>query len=382
MKIIETPGLRILSWCNEPEGGAIEQAMNIARLPFAYHHIALMPDTHQGFGMPIGGVLAALDTIIPNAVGVDIGCGMLAVKTPLTAISQDDVKKIMGLIRKSIPTGFNHRKTPLDIESPPADGPISQAEHKSARHQVGTLGGGNHFIEIQKGNDGHIWYMVHSGSRNIGYKVCDHYNKLAKELNVKWKSPVPRQWDLAHLPTDSTEGRQYVTEMEFCQRFAARNRDVMADYVHEAFEEVLGSMDKLASFNVHHNYARWEHHFGNDVWVHRKGATSAQKDEIGIIPGSQGTKSYIVRGLGSPDSFMSCSHGAGRVMGRKEAQRTLSLTDEIKRMDDKGIVHGLRNVRDLDEAASAYKDIDIVMAEQADLVTIEVELTPLGVIKG
>jgi len=226
--------------------------------------------------------------------------------------------------------------------------------------------------------------MIHSGSRNIGKKVCDHYNGLAKELNARMKTAVPAKWDLAFLPTDTEEGQQYIAEMEYCQAFAQRNRAVMAEEFSRAFGQVCRDYTAAAissAHNVHHNYARLEHHFGKDVWVHRKGATSADDGEVGIIPGSQGTKSYIVAGLGNPDSFRSCSHGAGRRMGRKEAQRTLSLEAERKRMDDQGIVHGIRGVRDLDEAAGAYKDIDIVMEEQKDLVSITVELTPLGVIK-
>ena len=381
MKIIKTDGLPIKSWCNEPEEGALEQAFNIARLPFAHRHIALMPDTHQGFGMPIGGVLAAIDTIVPNAVGVDIGCGMLACRTSFEDISREEIKQIMGLVRKVVPLGFNHRKVPVEIEDAPKDAPIVQQEHKSARHQAGTLGGGNHFIEIQRGNDGKIWYMVHTGSRNIGKKVCDHYNALAKELNAKWKVEIPRQWDLAYLSTDTKEGQQYITEMEYCQRFSKINRDYISKAINEAIGEVMGDFTIDENYNVHHNYARFEHHYGKDVWVHRKGATSAKAGEAGIIPGSQGTKSYIVTGLGNPESFESCSHGAGRVMGRKQAQRTLSLEEEIRRLDEAGVVHGMRNKNDLDEAASAYKDIDIVMEEQKDLVKIKVELTPLGVIK-
>ena len=381
MKIIKTDGLQILSWCNEPEEGALEQARNIARLPFAHRHIALMPDTHQGFGMPIGGVLAAIDTIVPNAVGVDIGCGMLACRISIHDITKDEIKQVMGLVRKAVPLGFNHRKTPVEIEDAPKDAPIVQQEHKSARHQAGTLGGGNHFIEIQRGSDGYIWFMVHTGSRDIGKKVCDHYNALAKELNARRRVDIPRAWDLAYLPTDTKEGQQYITEMEYCQRFSKTNREYIKAAIIEAFGEVMGNFTIDESYNVHHNYARREHHFGKDVWVHRKGATSAKAGEAGIIPGSQGTKSYIVTGLGNADSFESCSHGAGRVMGRKEAMRRLSLEDEIRRLDEAGVVHGMRNKNDLDEAASAYKDIDVVMEEQKDLVKIKVELTPLGVIK-
>ncbi|MDR2167216.1 MAG: RtcB family protein [Clostridiales bacterium] len=382
MRTIKTEGLDILCWAMEAEEGALSQARNIAMLPFAHHHIALMPDTHQGFGMPIGGVMAAIGHIVPNAVGVDIGCGVLASRTSLKEISREDLKRVLGAVRKAIPMGFKHRDKPLEIEPPPQGARIVQQEHKSARRQVGTLGGGNHFIEVQKGDDGFIWFMVHSGSRNLGKKVCDHYNALAKETMNSGKGfIVPKAWDLAYLNADAEGGRGYIIEMEYCQRFAKLNREIMSQVIAEIFEDVTGA-NVLESHNVHHNYARREFHYGKDTWVHRKGATSAKAGEIGIIPGSQGTKSYIVKGRGNPLSFESCSHGAGRVMGRKQAQRTLSLEQEIERLEAKGILHGLRGVRDLDEAASAYKCIDIVMEEQKDLVDIHIELTPLGVIKG
>ncbi|MCL2753720.1 MAG: RtcB family protein [Defluviitaleaceae bacterium] len=378
MKTIKTDGLDILCWSNSPEEGALEQAKNIAQLPFAHKHIALMPDTHQGFGMPIGGVLAAVGHIIPNAVGVDIGCGIIATKTSLTEIDTPTLKNVMGLVRKSIPLGFNHRKEAIDIEQPPKNAPVVAEQHKKARFQVGTLGGGNHFIEFQRGNDGHIWFMVHSGSRNLGKQVCDHYNRLAKE---KTKDAIPKAWDLAYLQADSDIGQQYIIEMEYCLRFAKHNRDVMSQIILGILQNETGAKT-LDSINIHHNYAGHENHYGKNVWVHRKGATSARKGERGIIPGSQGTKSYIVTGKGNPLSFESCSHGAGRVMGRKQAERTLNLQEEIAKLDALGILHGIRGVKDLDEAMSVYKNIDIVMQEQQDLVDIAVELTPLGVIKG
>lgn len=377
MRIFKTDKLDILSWCQHPEETALQQAKNLALLPFAHKHIALMPDTHQGFGMPIGGVLATDGVIIPNAVGVDIGCGVLASRTSLKDVEHAQLKAILGEIRRLIPTGFNHRKTPMDIEPPPKNAPIVNNEHKSARKQVGTLGGGNHFIEFQKGSDGFVWIMIHSGSRNLGKKVCDHYNALAKSVT----KDLPKSWDLAYLMADSDAGQKYITEMQYCYRFSLKNRQVMLDDIAKIVEDLTGGkIDE--TFNVHHNYANLEHHFGKQVWVHRKGATSAKEGEIGIIPGSQGTKSYIVKGLGNPLSFHSCSHGAGRIMGRKQAQRTLSLEEEKAKLDALGILHGIRGVKDLDEASSAYKNIDTVMAEQTDLVKIHIELTPLGVIKG
>jgi tRNA-splicing ligase RtcB len=377
--------LVIKSWCNEPEEGCIEQARNLARLPFAFKQICLMPDTHCGYGMPIGGVMATTGAVVPNAVGVDIGCGMCAVKTSLTEIELPLLKKILGEIRKAIPVGFSHQSCAQDINLMPGNGEgliVLDSEFLSARKQLGTLGGGNHFIEIQKGNDNHIWVMIHSGSRNLGKKVADYYNKLAIELNEKYHSKMPKEWQLAFLPLDSNEAQNYLGEMNYCVEFALANRKLMMNRICNIFQEDGDSVFIYPMINIAHNYARMENHFGKNVLVHRKGATSARLDEVGIIPGSQGTASYIVKGLGNEESFMSCSHGAGRRMGRKDAQRNLNLEDEQKKLDDLGILHAIRGKDDLDEASGAYKDIDIVMEEQKDLVEKIVELKPLAVIKG
>ena len=387
--------LPIKSWIPEEDYYAdekmVEQVENLAKLPFAFHHIALSPDGHVGFGMPIGGVLATKDVIIPNAVGVDIGCGMCAVKTSLTSIDKETLKKIMGEIRKAIPVGFNkHKEAQKGILTPKLFFEQSQPdtiflkEYDNAELSLGTLGGGNHFIEIQKGNDGHIWIMIHSGSRNLGLKVAEHYNKIAIEKNKEWFSNT--QKELNFLPIDSKEGQDYLREMEYCVEFALANRKLMMDRVKEVFVKELHNQNSNIFFddmiNIAHNYARLENHYGENVWVHRKGATSAREGEIGIIPGSQGTKSYIVKGKGNPESFMSCSHGAGRKMGRNEAIKNLNLEEEIKKLDDVGVIHAIRGEKDLDEAPGSYKDIDVVMENQKDLVEILVELTPLAVIKG
>lgn len=389
--IITTEKIPIKIWTDEIENGALEQAKNLANLPFAFKHIAIMPDTHQGFGMPIGGVLATKDVIIPNAVGVDIGCGMCAVKTSLTSIDKETLKKIMGEIRKAIPVGFNkHKEAQKGILTPKLFFEQSQPdtiflkEYDNAELSLGTLGGGNHFIEIQKGDDGHIWIMIHSGSRNLGLKVAEHYNKIAIEKNKEWFSNT--QKELNFLPVDSKEGKDYIKEMEYCVEFALANRKLMMDRIKEVFIKELHNQNSNIFFddmvNIAHNYAQLENHFGQNVWVHRKGATLATKNTIGIIPGSQGTKSYIVKGKGNPESFMSCSHGAGRKMGRNEAIKNLNLEEEIKKLDDVGVIHAIRGVKDLDEAPGSYKDIDVVMENQKDLVEILVELTPLAVIKG
>jgi tRNA-splicing ligase RtcB len=390
MRKVISEGLRvpIKMWLDDIDENALLQAKNLANLPFVFKHVALMPDSHMGFGMPIGGVIATRDVIIPNAVGVDIGCGMCATKTSLNEIDTNVLKKIMSGVRQLVPLGFKHHKEAQDeslmpsIEHVPENGIVRQ-EFESATRQIGTLGGGNHFIEIQKGSDNHIWIMVHSGSRNIGLKVAEHYNKLAITLNQKWYSCVERKLDLAFLPLETQEGQDYLLEMQYCIDFAFASRMLMMERIKSVFADIFVDSFYTTDFiNIAHNYARKENHFGSNVIVHRKGATSARKGEAGIIPGSQGTKSYIVRGKGNVESFQSCSHGAGRVMGRRQAMRELTLEDEIKKLDKKGIVHAIRGARDLDEAPSAYKNIQEVMRNQEDLVEIVVELSPLAVIKG
>ena len=395
MKIFEGARVPIKSWCESPEEGAVEQARNLTKLPFIFKQVCLMPDTHQGYGMPIGGVIACEKVVIPNAVGVDIGCGMGAVKTNLTNISTEDLKAIMAEIRKRVPVGFNHHKVPQPWsgfeEAPDID--IVLSELSSAEYQLGTLGGGNHFIEIQRGSDGYIWYMIHSGSRNFGYKIAKFYNKKAQALCKLWHSNIPQykgEDGLAFLPVDTQEGREYIIALNYALSFAKASRKFMLNNVGFSFAKVINgsalktvtSNDEFRYIDIHHNYAALEGHFGRNVWVHRKGATSAKSGELGIIPGSQGTKSYIVRGKGARESFMSCSHGAGRKMSRTKARQTLNIAEEKKKMEDAGIIHSIRTEKDLDEAASAYKDIDVVMQEQVDLVDIVVELSPLAVIKG
>jgi len=365
------------------EEGALIQARNLANLPFVFKWVAIMPDCHQGYGMPIGGVLATKRAIIPNAVGVDIGCGMCAIKTSLKSIEKESLKKIMGKIRRKIPMGFNHHKkrqlwSGFD-EAPEVD--IVTQELNSAEYQLGTLGGGNHFIEIQSGSDGYIWIMLHSGSRNFGLKIANEYHKKAKILCEKWFSELPNK-DLSFLPTDTQEANEYINAMNYVLQFAKANRYHMIDVIKHSMAKVINNISFDKAIDVHHNYAVLEHHFGENVIVHRKGAISARKDQIGIIPGSQGTKSYIVSGKSNPESFMSCSHGAGRKMSRNQAKEELSLANEKDLLNQQNIIHSVRHKSDLDEAPGAYKDIQKVMQNQSDLINIVIELSPLGVIKG
>ena len=301
MKVISTEKLPIKMWLEDIEDGALEQAKNLANLPFAFRHIAIMPDSHQGYGMPIGGVLATKDVVIPNAVGVDIGCGMCAVKTSLTDMDTETLKKIMGEIRKVIPVGFEHHKDAQDEELMPKPGllEVVNKEYQKARQSIGTLGGGNHFIEIQKGSDSHIWIMIHSGSRNLGKQVADYYNKVAQKLNSKWFSSVDSKQELAFLQIDSDEGQSYLAEMNYCVDFALANRKLMMDRICDIFHinfdnrgmQEDGGIDVRPGIvfepiiNIAHNYARMENHFGENVMVHRKGATLATTKTIGLTTG-------------------------------------------------------------------------------------------------
>jgi tRNA-splicing ligase RtcB len=388
-KVISTEKIPIKMWLDEPESGSLEQARNLANLPFAFSHVCLMPDTHQGYGMPIGGVLATDGVIIPNAVGVDIGCGMCAVKTNIRTenVERKQLTDVMRGIRELVPLGFDHHKERQDESLMPQDCNIDdlvivKRQYLAALKQIGTLGGGNHFIEMQKCGDGYLWLMIHSGSRNFGLQVAEYYNKVAKQLNKDYFSSVSPKADLAFLPISADEAHKYYREMQYCTLFAFANRKLMMERIQSVVSTVFSNVICDPIINIAHNYAAWEEHFGKKVLVHRKGATSAKAGEIGILPGSQGTKSYIIEGLGNPESFMSCSHGAGRLMSRSAAVKNLNLKEEMRKLDEQGVIHSIRGKSDLEEAASAYKNIEQVMAFQADLVKIKVELSPLAVIKG
>ena len=390
MKEFVLNGTTVKSWVRELDHKAWLELGNLCSLPFVFHHVAMMPDAHGGVGMPIGGVLATSNVVIPNAVGVDIGCGMCAVKTdiPVAEISDEVLrKKLMRGIRKRIPLGMDHHKQAQDESLMPTGYDIEattvvKKEYNSALKQIGTLGGGNHFIELQRDEEGFLWLMLHSGSRNLGKQVCDHYAKIAKELNERWFSRVDTAMQLAFLPWGTQEYQQYWTEMQYCVDFALANRRLMMQRIMEEIVDAFPEAHFEPMINIAHNYAALEHHFGKNVVIHRKGAVKVMEGTVGIIPGSQGTRSYIVEGLGNPDSFYSSSHGAGRCMSRTEAVNTLSLDQEVAKLDALHIVHAIRNQNDLEEASSAYKDIDAVMASQTDLVKVKVALSPLAVIKG
>ncbi len=376
----------VLSWCTDLEPFARQQADNLSKHPCLAGNLCLMPDAHSGYGMPIGGVAALEEALSPNMVGVDIGCGMLAVQTSLTDIDTETVKRIVDKIYERIPLGFDHheqpQENPIFLDLPRWEKTeVCRRELVSARRQIGTLGGGNHFMEIQRGSDGHIWFMIHSGSRNLGKKVAEHYNKKAVKLCTMFKQNEVVKQDLAFLPIGTREAADYILEMKLCLDFAFENRKALARTIQTIFREEIASAEFIREINIHHNYAALEEHFGRKVWVHRKGATLAGADTIGIIPGSQGSSSYIVQGLGNETSMRSCSHGAGRCMSRSKAIKELNLAHEQEILNRQGIVHRMNEQALLDEAPGAYKNIDEVMEAQKDLVKILIKLTPLGVVK-
>ncbi|WP_315290650.1 RtcB family protein [Hoylesella loescheii] len=387
-KIINNRPVKI--WANSVDAKAMQQIENLTTLPFLFHHLAIMPDVHAGMGMPIGGVLACKDVVIPNAVGVDIGCGMCAVKSnyKVTDISQDVLrKKIMNGIRQRIPLGMAHHTQPQPETCLPNGHEVERMEVVKRRqaaivYEVGTLGGGNHFIELQKDEEGNLWVMLHSGSRNLGKLVCEHYNKLAQQLNARWHTVVDEKLRLPFLPVGSVEFKNYWAEMQYCIDFALCNRSLMMQRIQEVITDALPGIAFEPMINIAHNYAAWENHYGQNVIVHRKGATLAREGMVGIIPGSQGTASYIVEGLDNAASFNSCSHGAGRVLSRTAAIASLDLQAEVAQLESKGIVHAIRSQDDMQEVTGAYKDIEEVIANQTDLIKVKTKLLPIAVIKG
>lgn len=383
----------VLIWTDTyPDTQTLDQATNLANLPFIHAHIALMPDCHVGYGMPIGGVMAAEDVVVPNAVGEDIGCGMIAARSDMQEVSAEQLRELMTLIKRRIPVGFNSHTDAQDERFYPkyefsycgsSSGlKIVDRNFDKVGRQLGTLGGGNHFIEVQKDEEGFIWLMIHSGSRNLGLQVAKYYNDKAKQLNERWRINGPARHDLAFLPIAEDIAHQYMEEMNYCVGFAEANRNLMMIRAMESVVDVIGGFEFEPVIDVAHNYAAREHHMGRDVIVHRKGATKATDGMLGVIPGSQGTSSYIVQGKGNPASFCSCSHGAGRKLGRRKAKETLDLAAEKAAMDQLGVIHSMNSEKDLDEAPGAYKDIDQVMANQADLVDVIHRLTPIAVVKG
>lgn len=394
-----------LDHIEDMEDSCLEQAYHLSNLPFLHKWACLMPDTHTGMGMPIGGVIAAKGVIIPNAVGVDIGCGMAFAQTNIPYEAVKDVvtgnggliQAIVGDIMRNIPVGYLHRREKMP--SAVLDEAFAHMERYESEieladaladgyYQLGTLGGGNHFIELQVDDEGYLAIMLHSGSRNVGKRVCDHFHKIAREHNERWYSQVPDEYRLAFLPVDTTDGTHYLDWMNLCMDFAEENRQTMLKETEAIFSCLVQKHTGLTpefsmEINCHHNYAALEHHYGEDVWVHRKGATRARAGELAVIPGAMGSYSYVVRGLGCEDSFCTSSHGAGRKYSRKGAMEAFSTEEVMVDLKNQGVILGKKNKSDVaEESRFAYKDIDVVMGNQKDLVEPVKRLKTVGVVKG
>jgi tRNA-splicing ligase RtcB len=391
-------------WATELEPEAEKQVRNMAEMPFIFSHVAVMPDAHAGKGSTVGTVIATQGAIIPAAVGVDIGCGMCAIRTPFKADDMGGSERLRQLrhsIERSIPTGMNSSKkitetakaafTALGQVTPSAMEKMKGADRilNNAAHSIGTLGGGNHFIEICLDSEDHVWIVLHSGSRNIGKNLAEVHINKAKDLMKQYFISLPDP-DLAFLAQGTLEFEAYLHDLMWGQRFAKANREEMAKRVTEqVYRHVYGNTDfgthmandipNLFRVDCHHNYTSIESFGGKNVYVTRKGAVSARAGQFGIIPGSMGTRSYIVEGSGNEESFCSCSHGAGRRMSRTKARATFTKEDLIEQ------TRGIECRKDddvIDEIPGAYKDIDEVMANQADLVTPIYELRQIICVKG
>lgn len=393
--IIESQRVPVKIWTQDVDDRSIQQLTNIASLPFVHHHVAAMPDVHLGIGATIGSVIATRKAIIPSAVGVDIGCGMVAARLSITAndVDEKSLAKVFNQITKDVPVGRGQHKDEdvlIHAVRPFELGLSSMTERHPAllkafgkfskwMNQMGTLGGGNHFIEVCLDENNQVWVMLHSGSRGIGNAIADYFIELARKDMEQWMIQLPDR-DLAYLPEGTDHFQDYVEAVHWAQEYAHRNRECMLTLVLDALRRHLPPFEVTSEVvNCHHNYVAHEHHFGANVWVTRKGAIRAREGDLGIVPGSMGARSYIVRGRGCADSFCSSAHGAGRRMSRTEAQKNFTEADLERQTEgvlcrkDKGVI---------DEIPSAYKDIDTVMANQADLTDVLHTLKQVICIKG
>jgi tRNA-splicing ligase RtcB (3'-phosphate/5'-hydroxy nucleic acid ligase) len=379
---------KLLSWASDIEPETVEQAARTARLPFVAGHVALMPDAHVGIGATVGSVIPTDGAIIPAAVGVDIGCGMIASETDLTAVDlPESLRALMPLIEQRIPAGVGkgHHSvlagTPERLASlgRPATS-LDAKQEKTVAEQFGTLGSGNHFVEVCLDERDRVWTVLHSGSRGIGNQLASKH--IAKAKNVAKAMFIPLEDpDLAYFAQGTAEFGAYVDDMLWAQRYAMASRQRMADAANRSLLEVVGHGSVVRTVNAHHNFTQLEHHAGRDVWITRKGAIKADTGDEGVIPGSMGTRSYIVKGKGNPASYNSCSHGAGRRMSRAKARKSLTVESLKAAMGDR-TWNDDRAKALLDEHPDAYKSIDVVMADQSDLVEIEHTLRQVFNYKG
>lgn len=380
---------KLLVWSDDIEPEALAQAERASRLPFVAGHVALMPDAHFGKGACVGSVIPTAGAIIPAAVGVDIGCGMVAVRTHQSAADlPDSLDALMSLTEARIPAGLGeghdhgsdaalawfgaHNRTDFDAK-----------QERTTVQQFGTLGSGNHFVEVCTDEGDGVWLVLHSGSRGIGNRLAQKHIKVAQRIAETYFIPLEDP-DLAYLPQGTPEFKVYIDDLMWAQAYAAANREQMTDELVRSLAEILGLTPdavEAGRINCHHNYTAMEHHHGRDLWITRKGAIKAGPDDRGVIPGSMGTRSYIVRGLGSPASYNSCSHGAGRRMSRSQARKTLTV-DSLTTAMGARTWNSARAEDLIDEHPEAYKDIDTVMANQADLVAIEHTLSQIFNYKG
>lgn len=403
-EVYQEGGKPIYAWTKgvQVEEEARLQLYNLSKMPFIHKHVAAMPDVHWGMGATVGSVIATKGAIIPAAVGVDIGCGMMAVQTSLKASDlPDNLGEMRAKIESVVPHGRTNEGGPGDrgawgdvpnyvaasvkplsvglgriLEKYPT---LSKAAQRFPTH-AGTLGTGNHFIEVCLDEDQNVWVMLHSGSRGIGNAIGRLFIERAKEDMRRWFINLPDQ-DLAYIPEGSELFQDYWEALNWAQSFARLNREIMLENTLEAIQEVIPKPFTCTceAVNCHHNYVSWERHYGENVMVTRKGAVNAESGKLGIIPGSMGAKSYIVQGKGNREAFNSCSHGAGRAMSRNQAAKSFTLEDHAKATEG---VECRKDADVLDETPGAYKDIDAVMAAQADLVDIKHTLKQVLCVKG
>lgn len=394
-QVIEEGRVPVKIYVDEIEASARQQLVNLSQLPIIFHHVAAMPDVHTGIGATVGSVIATERAIIPAAVGVDIGCGMIASRTSLTAGELDEkaLKRVFAQISRDVPVGREQHKEgrALTAAARPFEPGLRRILDKHPAlekrfprtqnwvYQLGTLGGGNHFIEVCLDEAGQVWAMLHSGSRGIGNAIGTHFIELARRDMERQRLQLPDR-DLAYFKEGAEYFDDYVEAVDWAQSYAARNRQAMMDLVLAALARHLPPFEVTGeAVNCHHNYVEREHHFGRRVWVTRKGAIRAREGDLGIIPGSMGARSYIVRGKGTEESFQSCAHGAGRRMSRSAAMKAFTPNDLA--MQTAGVL--CRKDRGvIDEIPGAYKDIDQVMANQNDLVDVVHTLKQVICVKG
>ena len=394
-QVITEGRLPVKIWTDEIEPHARQQLVNLSQLPFIHRHVAAMPDVHTGIGATRGSVIATHNAIIPAAVGVDIGCGMIACRLSLEAndLSEVLLKKVFDQISRDVPVGRDQHKEEraLTDYALPFGAQLKRMTDKHPQllksfgkssdwvRQMGSLGGGNHFIELCLDESNRIWIMLHSGSRGVGNAIGKYFIQLARKDMERWMINLPDR-DLAYFPEGTEHFDEYAEAVQWAQDYAFANRQAMLDLILAALARHLPAFQVTAeAVNCHHNYVTRENHYGENVWITRKGAIRAREGDLGIIPGSMGAKSFIVRGKGNPESFCSCSHGAGRKMSRTAAEKAFTTADLARQTEgvvcrkDKGVI---------DEIPGAYKDIDEVMANQEDLVEVVHTLKQVVCVKG